>query len=332
MEFTNLTGFPAKFQPGGTTDSEMLGIVASKVTYLTEGARLVPVTDETQAWPVFDKPFFFRGVSLAQELEFRKRGIDVLVFGNAVVPAREPVPEMEVAIRSGRLDYRVRVIGDRIWNRSAGGLAPSEPKPFSEMPLTNERAYGGVATFDGADFHHAVNPDGRGFYMEEDQAAGGAMPNLERPDEPIGAWTDNPKPACLFKPTGRHMDADAPGDDPYASMPRVLRDTFNQAVPELVVEPGDLGERLELFGFDRRGALALPLPPVNGPTAHVAVGKLRSRFPSTLSTLLVLVPEGVVIATYLCLFRYLFRPQEKRTVMLRWSEAGEPAAAGGARG
>ena len=41
--------------------------------------------------------------------------------------------------------------------------------------------------------------------------------------------------------------------------------------------------------------------------------------------------KAVLIATYICLFRYLFRPEEKRSVELRWPEeaAQTPAAAGG---
>lgn len=331
MEFTNLTGFPARYQAGATTDTEMLGIIASKVTFALEDSGLVPVSDEEQAWPVFEKPFVFRGVGLAQELEFRQRGVDVLVFGNAVAPGGRPVREMDVSIRSGQLAYTVRVLGERFWRKAWRGLTPTEPEPFTEMPLTNDRAYGGAASFEGNEFQHAVNPEGRGFYMDKADAEGGPLPNLERPGQLIEEWTDNPRPACLYKPSGGSMDPAAVAGDPFEILPDILRDGFNQTVPELVVELEGLGDRLELEGFDPRGLLDLPLPALRGPTAHVSVGELRSRFPSTLSRLIVLVPERVLIATYLCLFRYLFRPEEKRSVELRWPEepAQTPAAAGG---
>lgn len=320
MEFTNLTGFPARYQAGASTDTEMLGIIASKVTFVLEDGGLVPVTDEEEAWPVFEKPFLFRGVSLAQELEFRKRGVDVLVFGNAVAPGGRPVREMDVAVRSGQLHYSLRVFGDRYWQKSWGRLKPTEPEPFTEMPLTNDRAYGGAASFQGNELQHAVNPDGRGFYMEKAGAEGGPLPNLERPGQLIEAWTDSPQPACLYKPSGRNMDPEAAARDPYELVPEILRDTFNQTVRELVVEPEGLGDRLHLQGFDPQGAVEFPLPALRGPLAHVSVGELRSRFPSTLSTLVALVPERVLIATYVCLFRYVFRPEEKRAVVLRWPE------------
>jgi hypothetical protein len=123
------------------------------------------------------------------------------------------------------------------------------------------------------------------------------------------------------------------GGDPLERIAASIGPSFNQAVPEFVVDPHDLGDVLHLEGFSEQGPLDLPMPPRTGPHAVAFVGELASRFPSVLSTLIVLVPERVCIATYVSLFRYLFRPREKRYVELRPADAPTtaPEKAGGVR-
>jgi hypothetical protein len=85
-----------------------------------------------------------------------------------------------------------------------------------------------------------------------------------------------------------------------------------------------LGPDISLSGFDADGDLRFPLPPEKalpgewGPTVYASVGDLKSRFPLSVSTIVVLAPQRVVVVTYLALFRYLFRPEEIRSAELRW--------------
>ena len=89
MEFLNSTAFPSKLIAGSTSDREMLYSVACKVTYLLENDVLVPVGSD-QAWPIFEKRFVLDGVFLGADVEFRRSGIDILVFGDATAPGGEP--------------------------------------------------------------------------------------------------------------------------------------------------------------------------------------------------------------------------------------------------
>lgn len=318
MDFTNSTDVPAEMLVGSTGDREMLCIVASKVTYrIDEGGGLVLVTGE-DAWPVFEEPFVFRSVDLAPDLDFRKQGIDLVVFAKATAPHAEPVPAMRLGIECGDLRHEIDVFGERRWTKSGRGLAPSEPEPFVEMPLTNDRAYGGAASWEGVEMEHPVNPDGKGFYLSEEEAVDSPLPNLERPSDRIGAWSDQPGPACLYRAQGVEIDPEeAESEDPEALVASQMQTMFNQTVPELIADPEGWGDHLRLSGFSRSGELVFPVPEVGGPTAHASIGNLQSRFPSTLSSLIVLVPERIMIATYVCLFRYLFRPEEIRSVALR---------------
>lgn len=319
MEFINRTPFPATFLTGSTGEQEIVGILAAKVTYRLRGGVLDPVTGD-DAWPVFDKPFEFRGVSLGPETDFRKQGIDVLVFGEARAPGGKPVTWLRVGVECGGLRHEAVVFGDRVWRRNGSGFVATAPAPFTSMPITNDRAYGGTARLDEAEVGHLVNPEGRGFHYLEDDADGSPLPNLEDEGELIGGWRDEPRPACFFKPAGFLEPRGAPPAPPERVPLMLMRSAFNQTVPELVAEPHEMGDSFHLWGFSEDGDLTFPAPDVTGPTARVKVGELRSRFPSSLSTVVILADERVLIATYLALFRYLVRPMEERRVELTWED------------
>jgi hypothetical protein len=322
MDFANLTDFPAKMAAGSTGETEMLYVVACKVTYALDRSWLVPVPPD-QAWPVFDNPFFFEGITLGPEMDFRKNGVDLLVFGCAVAPHSEPARHMRIGVECGRLCHHVEIFGERFWSGSGKKLVPSNPEPFLEMPLTNDRAFGGTGLIDGLEMPHAVNPAGKGFYLSASDAAGKCLPNLERPDSLIQRWEDQPRPACFFKPAGNLEAGDSTTQDSQARVIRLLESGFNQTVPELVARREDLGSHLRLTGFSADGSIVFPMPRLSGPTVHASAGALRSCFPSIISSLVVLAPERVVVVTYLCLVRYLFRPMEKRHIELRWTESSK---------
>jgi len=335
MEFTNSTDFPADSLVGSTGDWEQTAMVACKVTYrLNRDGSLEPVPAD-QMWPVLGEPALFGGVTLLPDLEFRKKGIDILVFGEAVSPRGWASRHLTLRIRCGPVDKRVEVFGDRSWLKGVGGSIPSEADPFETMPITNDRAFGGSAILAGEEVIHPFNPDGRGYCMSKEEVGGKPLPNLERPEALITDWKQTPGPACLYKGNGLFLDASGPGSfeelsqssDSMALPQAIFDQAFNQAVPDLVCPNGQLGRSLSLSGFDAEGDLLFPLPPEQavpgewGPTVHASIGDLRSHFPLSASTVVVLAPQRVVIVTYLALFRYLFRAEELRSAELRWSGA-----------
>lgn len=340
MEFTNRTDFPASSLVGSTGDWEQTAMVACKVTYrLAADGSLAPVPTE-EMWPVQEEPALFQSVTLLPDLEFRKKGIDILVFGEAVAPRGWRSRHLSLRIRCGPVDKRVEVFGNRTWLKDVGGFIASEPEPFETMPITNDRAFGGSGILAGEEVIHPFNPVGRGYCMSREEVEGKPLPNLERPEELLTDWKRTPAPACLFKGNGLFLDAQGPGSfevlsqasDPL-SLPRAIFDqAFNQAVPDLVCPNGQLGSEISVSGFDSDGDLLFPLPPEGavpgdwGPTVHASIGDLKSRFPLSVSTIVLLVPQRVVVVTYLALFRYLFRPEELRSAELRWSGATIVAA------
>ena len=319
MEFSNLTGCPAQFQVGSTGDLEMVGMAACKATWRIDGGRLVPV-GEMERWPVFDKPHAIGGLAFNAELDHRKQGTDLLVLGRIRTPLGRPATQQEVGLRCGQLALRTLAFGDRHWDKSWGKLKMTPPQRFVEPPLANELAFGGTALFEGQALAHAVNPHGRGFYATKEGAEGQPLPNLERPEQLIRGWEDRPVPACWYRPQGP-MEL-AMGGDPAAMPGRVAMGMFNQAVPDLVASSGQLGDKILLTGFSAEGPCELPMPPQAGPAGRGQVGEFRSLIPSRLSTVVLMPDSRVVVATYLCVFRYLMKPREARTMELVWPGGG----------
>jgi hypothetical protein len=332
MQFNNTSGLPGACLVGSMSDLEQLAMVACKVTYrLTERGSLEPLAAD-QMWPVYGEPAIFNGVTLLPELEYRKQGVDILVFGQAVAPQGKPVTQMSVRVECGAVNHHIEVFGNRQWKKSWGRFSISEPEPFAAMSINNDRAFGGKATMAGEEVVHSVNPDGRGFCLSKDEVEGKALPNLELPGERISSWQQNVTPACFYRPKGPLLDPNGPGSlnelaaSPDAmALPRALTTRlFNQTVPGLICPNGKLGKTLRLSGFDANGDIVFPLPPERavpeqlGPTVHSAIGELKSRFPLFISTIVALVPQRVLVVSYLGLFRYLFRPEELRRAELRW--------------
>ncbi len=335
MEYTNHTPFPSKLLRGSTGEQEMVAIAATKVTFVLDGGALTAVTGD-EAWPVFDKPFAFEGVTLDAETEFRKSGVDILVFGQARAPRGEPVTWMRVGVACGQVRHDAVVFGDRVWVRAGSGFVPSDPAPFTEMPLTNDRAFGGKARLmQDSVVEHPVNPEGRGLLFLEEDVEGTALPNLEHPERLIGRWSDQPRPLCFFKPRGLLLPEGSPEEPIQAVALAMMESSFNQTVPELVAAgEGELGRALQLSGFSPDGDVVFPMPPLQGPVAHVRVGELRSRFTSRLTTVVAMPAEGVLVASYVALFRYLVRPEELRSTELEWPDAPPvaPTASASAEG
>ena len=105
MDFENRTPFPAKLSSGSTSDAEMVGIVVCKLTMKVEGGRLVAVPAD-EAWPIFDKPFVFQGVTFGSEFDYLKERCDLFVFGKA----RAPDARDEYRVATERSNA-VRIIG-----------------------------------------------------------------------------------------------------------------------------------------------------------------------------------------------------------------------------
>jgi len=163
--------------------------------------RLVPGTD---FWP-------------------QKQATDFVVQGSAWARDGQPVEDMLVSVRVDGRRKRIAVCGEReiTWNgRGVPHIGP--PRPFTEMPLTWENAYGGIdfrvpiPEMDGPGQEVVLevdhpglyprNPFGRGYLVEPGEVPGMTMPTLEDPSDRLTAerlivrdpelWYRQPLPWC----------------------------------------------------------------------------------------------------------------------------------------
>jgi len=99
-----------------------------------------------------------------------------LVDGAAYAPEGAPQPAVRVRARVGEREKTLLVSGDRYWEPVSGAASPAQP--FTEMPLTWARTWG------GPDVPH--NPLGRGHKPVE--GAGGPvhwLPNVEHAERRV---------------------------------------------------------------------------------------------------------------------------------------------------
>ena len=147
--------------------------------------------------------------SILYESDFAplKPQIDILVNANAIAPGGRPVTELEIALMGPGFIKRAKVTGDRMWDSTLSGIRPSDPQPFSSMPIIWERAFGGSdlsqkrANKNGSEMRNLV---GVGFHLNSDEKTivGTPLPNIEKLDTLMRSWSDKTEPLG-FGPLGR---------------------------------------------------------------------------------------------------------------------------------
>lgn len=233
----------------------------------------------------------------ASDVHVGKGGTDVVMVGSAHPPGGRAVPEMLVAVNFAERRKVVRVYGDRAWGAITGGI--SRPEPFTIMPLTYERAFGGVHEMAGSGtLAEGRNPVGVGFRGRRSATdiAGQKVPNIEDPMIPLKAFGDCPPPAGFgfIAPSwlprrtyaGTYDKAWAANRAPF--LPRDFDRQFsNAAAPELTFNrflKG--GEPIEINGASREGVLRLELPRAR-PRLTVAIAGKRHTPGVELETVLI---------------------------------------------
>lgn len=298
-----------------------------KSGFSLENGKLIPLKE--QDWPIGEAVKTEYG-EFDDETPFRKMGIDVIVLGKAYPNASGPSIRSRVHLQVGELDYAMDIYGDRRWVRSGQRLVMSEPEPFESIPLTWENAYGGKCPVETGELPYHANPFGRGFYLDEESAEDGLLPNIEDPENPVQSWEDQPVPrgaAPLSRDSSLRIMNSAEFDDEH-NPPRlkmIKPSYYNNANPELILpEQPAVGTLIRVTGARPDGAdFSFNLP---GGTFHNYV-QLADRsfiFPCHLESIYLLTEAQQVVLGFRCCFRYPFVPLERRVAVLHGGQA--PAA------
>jgi hypothetical protein len=247
-------------------------------------------------------------------------GADVIVMGRAYAPGGTPCTEMTVSLEIGGILRRLRVFGDRVWERTGGGLRISEPKPFSAMPLDYAHAYGGAAEYEYNEeiltVYYPHNFVGKGFIREEEKADGTPLPNIEDPEALISRWDDQPLPAAwstmpLAAPLHGERGVSLEGVDI-----RIRPQFYCRASPGLVLTQLHPGEKVVLRGMcpDSEFSFAIPDWRVS---ALCRVGSQHEEQQAAPDTLVILPEERRFYLVYRFWFDFLFKPGVSRAVRLQ---------------
>lgn len=316
MKFHNYTPYPAHLFRGCVDDDRILACAMVRATYDIVDGALRPAGE--QAWPVSPGPWDGPHGPMPGDQRFVRGGVDVMVFGSARSPGGRAAPKIDVEMRVGP-SWRARLVawGERTWQRRGGRLVPGEPEPVREVPLVLARAYGGKDRWDGIDMPYPDNPDGRGYYLEEERARGGLLPNLEDPDAPLRAWDDRPEPvgtgACpqQFGPRVRRgIELDEGG-----GIRQIRPEFWNDAFPKMIAPRAWPGDRVEVHGVRHDGVLAFTLPD-DGLRVRVQVGDDVGERVPVIDQIGIEADARRVFLTYRYPFTYWLVPHQRRSCML----------------
>lgn len=211
LEFVNHSGVEAGWTLGFEPNGRELLVVVVKATYSLPASGQEPGLAEKQVKLIRADEFTGDpGLSAPlRETDYshRKPKCDVVLNGTAYAPGGYPASAVEVSLRVGPMRKSFFVFGDRRWEDIM--LSAGDPEPFTQMPISYDRAYG------GADFNedqpdrvatYPENPVGTGYHPIRRRSAllGRLLPNTAEGRTPISDTKGSFKPMS-FGSVGRNF-------------------------------------------------------------------------------------------------------------------------------
>lgn len=273
---TNLTPFVARhfLLPDGEGGERVVVIVKATLDVDEHGALIIVepgvelrLADEFRGDPKHGRPLH------DNDLVPGKPRVDVLLEAHAHAPGGQPTERMIVELHVGALAKRARVSGDRIWIDDQ----PSQPEPFTIMPLTWERAFGGTRSREQTDERNPVGIGHAGARSSDPEVAS-LLPNIEDPSAailhpgsacaPVGfgvvarAWLPRRPLAGTFDFAWKHSR--------WPLAPRDADPAFHQSAPaDQQLEAYEGGERVRLVNVTPDGEWSFRLPQLDVPIHFV---------------------------------------------------------------
>ncbi len=214
MELLNATQLVAAYTQGLAPDGRESLVVIAKGTFdLPLDGREARLLEAQQPLLMADEYFGEPGLSAPlREMDFApiKPFCDVLVHGRARAPGGQPVTQLTVGVRVGRVSKAFSVLGPRQWQPGGLiGVRPGEPQPFVEQTISYASAFGGCRVLEGnSELSDAfpANPCGSGWFPSRcgnGEIVGTAMPSSEALNQPIEDPHGQYQPMALG-PIGRN--------------------------------------------------------------------------------------------------------------------------------
>lgn len=308
MELINATRMTAGYNMGLEPSGRELLVVVIKGTFvLPKPGEQVQLADAQLPLIMADtftgEPGFSAPV---HEIDFapRKHACDVLLTGHARAPEGRQVTRLRAGLRVGPMEKLFDVVGDRVWQAGLTGVGVSAPQPFTEMPISYDRAFGGADRYSEDEREHDAylpNPVGRGWHKHLKNAwlDGKALPNTEELGKGVDFPSDKYTPMALG-PLGRGWPQRARYagtydqqwlDDVFPFLPADFDERYYQAAPldqQLPLPKGPM--EVVLSGFTGDGPRQFMLPHFDAPV-HVFPKRGRPELHFGVLDSLVLEPD-----------------------------------------
>ncbi len=304
MELINATRMQAAYTMGMEPSGRECLVVAVKGTFeIPKGGEEPRLADEQVPLVMADEFTGEPGLSATvYESEFApvKPRCDVLLNGSAYAPGGKPAERVPVTLRVGPMVKSFVVVGDRHWSTGFSGFKPSAIKPFTVMPISYDRAWGGAHTSEknpDETVTYVENPAGKGYYVGKDlkQIIGRPLPNTEEEKDPVS------RPDGKYRPTslgviGRNFPTrirfagtydDKWLEEGFPFLPADFDPLYYQAAPpEQQIDPPMGGEDVELVNLTAEGRTRFRLPKVEVPVEFTDAAYERTEVQAVLDTVI----------------------------------------------
>ncbi len=231
--------------------------------HLTMASEQAPVRYKDEYWGEEGKS----SVRYESDVSLEKPHTDLLVNGQAYAPDGRAATSTAVGLMfQDRIVKQLCIFGDRLWNHGATGWYMTPPRPFTTMPVTYDRAFGGM----DAAGSEARNRVGTGYASQlTSDFVGTRLPNVEFADALIGSPLDRPRPGGFgvisrdwlqrHRFAGTYDDAWLEEQMPLLPVDFDMR--FNQSAPEEQWLPRVVGgEVIRVLGMTSDGHLGFRIP------------------------------------------------------------------------
>ncbi|HTT22313.1 MAG TPA: DUF2169 domain-containing protein [Candidatus Sulfotelmatobacter sp.] len=284
MELLNATGMQAGYTMGMKPDGRELLVAVVKGTFTIHrnqheepqlAAKQLPLVDADafMGEPGFSAPIY--------EYDFAplKPKCDVLLNGSAYAPQARSATRVRVSLEMGPISKSFDVVGNRLWVAGMLGTMPSEPEPFTVMPISYDKAFGGIDVTHPDPAKHRYyeqNHAGVGFHQQSGREFidGTPLPNTEESGRPVMDARGSYRPMA-FGPIGRawkpRMELAGTYDQNWIDnifpfLPSDFNELYYQAAPpDQQMDYPHGGEQVVLRNLTPEGYIAFRLPRINMP-------------------------------------------------------------------
>ncbi len=211
MNLLNATGMAAGYTVALDKEGYEHVVVVVKGTFTLPRSGEAPKLADEQV-PLVDADRFTgepgRSATLVEcDYVLEKPYCDVLLNGAAYAPGGRPVERVAVGLQVGSMRKSFAVWGNREWRAAGVGYAPSEPEPFTRLPISYDNAFGGTdeRMRDPAQVRsYLPNPVGRGWHhhIYRELVIGAPVSNAEEIRDPVRDPGGRYRPMA-FGPIGR---------------------------------------------------------------------------------------------------------------------------------